>query len=54
MSFADVDKQYLRKPDKQDMFNDMQMIHYEVSEVFRVHGVIKDGRFYVVRLDPNH
>jgi len=54
MSFADVDKQYLRKPDKQDMFKDMHMIHYKASASFRIHGVIKNGKFYVIRLDPNH
>lgn len=54
MMFSDVDKQYWRKPDKEDVYKDMQVVHYAVSDSFRIHGVVKNERFCVIRLDPNH
>lgn len=54
MSVDQVDKQYGRKPDKQDKFNDLQVQHYEITPKFRIHGVNESGYFKVIRLDPNH
>ena len=54
LKFEQVDKLYLRSPDKQDMFKGMQVKHYGFGDCFRIHGVIKEGKFFVIRLDPNH
>ena len=54
MTFADVDKLFLRIKDGNDKHMGMQVAHYEVSQKFRIHGVIKGDRFCVIRLDPNH
>ena len=34
--------------------NGQQVHHYEVSQKFRIHGILEEGRFKVIRLDPNH
>ena len=54
MNVSDVDKQFKRKNDKNDSFEGQQVHHYEVSKKFRIHGIIEEGRFKVIRLDPNH
>ena len=54
MTVSDVDKQFKRKNDKKDSFEGQQVYHYEVSKKFRIHGIIEEGRFKVIRLDPNH
>ena len=54
MTFDQVDKSFRRPTDKNDTFNDSQVIHHEVSKSFRIHGVIENARFKVLRLDPNH
>ena len=54
MTFVQADKQYLRETDRQDRFEGMQVVHYAVTDRFRVHGVIADNRFMVLRLDPKH
>ena len=54
MSITEADNRYKRRPDKEDMVDGQQVQHYEVTEKFRIHGVIISGRLEVVRLDPNH
>lgn len=54
MTFDEVDKAFLRPTDKRDIFNESQVIHYKITDSFRVHGVIEHMRFKVLRLDPNH
>ncbi|QRN86047.1 hypothetical protein JR334_02090 [Clostridia bacterium] len=54
MTWLQVDKKFKRKPDKQDTFKDVQVIHYKVAAGFRIHGIVMNGRFKVLRLDPNH
>lgn len=54
MTASQVDKLFFRKPDKDDKYKEMQVYHYEVSEKFRIHVVIEDGYYKVIRLDPNH
>ena len=54
MNFQQVDKLYKRKSDKQDKYIDNGIIHYEYSDGCRVHGVIEEGRFKLLRIDPNH
>lgn len=54
MTVTQVDKLLSRKPDKDDTFNGMQVYHYEVTEVFRIHVVIETGYYKVIRLDPRH
>lgn len=54
MSFDEVDKAFLRPTDKGDTFNGSQVIHYKVTDSFRIHGIIENMRFKVLRLDPNH
>lgn len=54
MTVTQVDKLFSRKPDKDDMYKGMQVYHYEVSEVFRIHVVIEAGYYKIIRLDPKH
>ena len=54
MNFDEVDKAFLRPADKEDTFNGSQVIHYKVTDSFRIHGIIENMRFKVLRLDPNH
>jgi hypothetical protein len=54
MTWTQVDRSYRRPPDKHDEFRDMQVEHYEVTGKFRIHGVVENARFKVIRIDPNH
>lgn len=54
MTVQDVDRLYSKKPDKSDLYNGMQVLHYQVTDSFRIHVVIEDGKYYIIRLDPNH
>ena len=54
MTVTQVDKLFLRKPDKSDTFKGMQVYHYEVTKVFRIHVVNESGYYKVIRLDPKH
>jgi hypothetical protein len=54
MSFNDVEKLYGRKPDKNDTYQDRGVVHFEVSQSFRIHGIIEGEYFIALRLDPNH
>lgn len=54
MTVQQVDMAFARKPDKKDVFNEEQVYHYEVSDAFRIHVIIEQGRYVVIRLDPNH
>ena len=54
MTVQQVDQLYSRKPDKNDTYNGMQVYHYEVTKVFRIHVVIEAGYYKIVRLDPSH
>lgn len=37
-----------------DVYNGMQVYHYAVTEVFRIHVVIEAGYYKIIRLDPRH
>ena len=54
MTFEQAERLYRRKSDTTDVFSGDQVIHYGISEVFRIHGVIQNGQFVVIRLDPMH
>ena len=54
MTVTQVDKAYSRKPDTDDVYNGMQVYHYAVTEVFRIHVVIEAGYYKIIRLDPKH
>ena len=54
LTVNDVDKLYRCQPDNADIVDDKQVQHYEITKKFRLHGVLINGRFEVVRLDPNH
>lgn len=54
MTVQQVDQLFSRKPDKNDIYNGMQVYHYEVAEAFRIHVVIEAGYYKVIRLDPCH
>ena len=54
MTVTQVDKLYSRKTDTDDKYNGMQVYHYEVTEVFRIHVVIEAGYYKIIRLDPKH
>ncbi len=54
MTVTQVDRLYARKPDTNDIYNEMQVYHYEVTGSFRIHVVIEAGYYKVIRLDPRH
>lgn len=54
MTISQVDKSFLRFPDTDDLYNKMQIQHYEVSKTFRIHGYWEKKLFHVIRLDPKH
>ena len=54
MTVTEVDKALLRKPDISDTFMGRQVYHYKVDSTFRIHVVIEEGSFKVIRLDPKH
>lgn len=54
MTVQQVDQLYSRKPDKNDTYNGMQVYHYGVTDVFRIHVVIEAGYYKIIRLDPSH
>lgn len=54
MTVQQVDLSFSRKPDSADRYNGSQVYHYEVSESFRIHVVIEEGYYKLIRLDPNH
>ena len=54
MTVQQVDSAFKRKPDTDDRFGGMQVQHYKITEKFRIHVVLQNGRYKVIRLDPNH
>lgn len=54
MTFLEVDRAFKRKPDKTDVFQGQDVIHYNAGGSFRIHGVLEKGQFKVIRLDPEH
>jgi hypothetical protein len=54
LTVSQVDARYKRKSDATDTFAGQQIMHYEVSQAFRLHGVYLGGIFEAIRLDPNH
>lgn len=54
MTVQQVDESFARKPDKTDTFNGDQVYHYSVTDSFRIHVIIEDGYYKIIRLDPNH
>lgn len=54
MTVTQVDRTYARKPDLNDTFHGMQVYHYAVTEVFRIHVVNEAGYYKIIRLDPRH
>lgn len=54
MTVSQVDRAFSRKPDSADTYNGMQVYHYEVTKVFRIHVVNEAGYFKIIRLDSRH
>lgn len=54
MTVQQVNEAFARKPDKNDTYNGNKIYHYAVTDSFRIHVVIEEGRYKVIRLDPNH
>lgn len=58
MTYNQVEKLYKRKNDITDKIilkgTKFQVVHFGVTDKFRLHGVIADGMFHVIRFDPNH
>jgi hypothetical protein len=54
ISVSHVDNNYLRKPDKNDSVGGFDILHYEVSNSFRIHGYYDKSLFHVIRLDCDH
>ena len=53
-SVSYVDKKFARKPDKNDEAYGKNIRHYSVSDKFRIHVILEDGVFFVLRLDTKH
>ena len=54
MTVSQVDKCFARQPDKRDKYNNLQVYHYAVTDSFRIHVVLENCTYHVLRLDPNH
>lgn len=54
LSFEQAERRYRRKSDTNDTLDGEQIIHYGIGEDFRIHGIIDNAQFVVLRLDPNH
>jgi len=54
MTVQQVDESFARRPDKTDSYFDKQVLHYEITDSFRIHVVLEEGRYVIIRLDPNH
>lgn len=54
LTVQQVDMAYARKPDSNDIFHEKKVRHYEVTDSFRIHTILDEGVFMVIRLDPNH
>ena len=54
MSFEQAERRYRRQSDTNDIKDGDQVIHYGIGKTFRIHGVIQNAQFVVIRLDPNH
>lgn len=54
LSIQEMEKRYRHKPDRQDKFDGKYVEHYGFENGFRIHGIFFDGRFEVIRIDPNH
>lgn len=52
--FTEVDSLYLKRPDKTEDHRGLQVQHYAVDKKFRIHGVLHEEMFKVLRIDPNH
>ena len=54
MTVQQVDNLYSRKPDLNDVYENKNVRHYSVTDAFRIHAVLDEGVYVVIRLDPNH
>lgn len=58
MTSQQVENTYKRKSDKNDYYivgnTHHEIQHYRVNDKFRIHGIILEGQFHVLKLDPNH
>lgn len=54
LTVLQVNRQYGRTPDNNDVIDGYKVYHYSVSDKFRIHGYLKEGYFVICRIDPNH
>ena len=54
LTFEEAERRYRRVSDTADVYDGEQVIHYAVSKRFRIHGIIENGQFVILRMDPNH
>ena len=54
MTVQQVDILFRRQTDCSDFYQGNQVQHYEVTKKFRIHVILENGRYKVIRLDPNH
>lgn len=54
MTVQQVDTLFRRQTDCSDFYQGNQVQHYEVTKKFRIHVILENGRYKVIRLDPNH
>lgn len=54
MTVNEVDLRFRRKSDSKDTLHGSDVIHYWITPKFRIHGIMENSRFKVVRMDPLH
>lgn len=54
MTVQQADSSFARKPDRNDTYKDSQVYHYAITDSFRVHVILEEGRYIIIRLDPKH
>lgn len=54
LTVLQVNQQFGRTPDKNDIIDGHKVYHYSISGKSRIHGYLKEGYFVICRIDPNH
>lgn len=54
LTVQQVNEQFGRTPDKNDIIDGYKVYHYSISNKSRIHGYLKEGYFVICRIDPNH
>jgi phosphatidylserine decarboxylase len=54
MTVRQVDEVFGCLPDKTDTGYGKRIQHYAVTDSFRIHTILEEGRYVMIRLDSNH